>query len=421
MELEAAIYQARQCILRNQKAQARAILNQVLRDYPHHEQAWILSAQVSDRPEQVLYCLNRALKINPASPDARAMIARLQQPPAEPPPVPPVNPSAKTGPLRPLPAPPPATSTAAPSTRPGIPAPLPPPPPAGFLPIPGVHQAPVRPPQPPPPTNASNVLRAVAAHNPTMPERKVSPAKPGFEIPVEKPGGENKLLKWLLVPILIGGCLFSVILSMLIATQYDPWWAATFITAPIYLPLFVVFIINEIRQKAIRYNAKWWLVPLVILGLVIFFLPEYSMDIYDAQFDSWQSKTYGNIIENRDESRYWQRHDKFDEIMDQREPLIYGVFIILFLPALFWTLRGITGGIRLASKKLRGGGWAVVLALAPVILFPAYLAIMALFGDFAYAWGINAKPAKKKCPQCRSWIPWEAVRCQACGQAVVGE
>src|SRR5664280_668057 len=79
MDIEESLSQADLYIRQNQTAQARAILGQILRDNPQNEEAWILSAQVSDKPEQVIYCLRQALGINPAS-RARLLLERLQLP-----------------------------------------------------------------------------------------------------------------------------------------------------------------------------------------------------------------------------------------------------------------------------------------------------------------------------------------------------
>ena len=80
MDIEQALSQAELYIRQNQTSQARIILSEILRDYPLNEEAWILSAQVSDKPEQVLYCLRQAVKINPVSSRARLLLDRLQLP-----------------------------------------------------------------------------------------------------------------------------------------------------------------------------------------------------------------------------------------------------------------------------------------------------------------------------------------------------
>jgi hypothetical protein len=92
MHIEQALSQAELLIRQNQTSQARAILGEILRENPQNEEAWILSAQVSDKPQQVLYCLRQAIKINPASSRAQLLLDRLNLPqtPAVPvtPPVP---------------------------------------------------------------------------------------------------------------------------------------------------------------------------------------------------------------------------------------------------------------------------------------------------------------------------------------------
>ncbi len=80
MDIEQALSQAELFIRQNQTSQARAMLGQILQFDPQNEEAWILSAQVSDKPQQVLYCLRQAVKINPTSSRARLLLDRLQLP-----------------------------------------------------------------------------------------------------------------------------------------------------------------------------------------------------------------------------------------------------------------------------------------------------------------------------------------------------
>ena len=81
MDIKQALSQAEWCIRQNQPSQARTNLGEILLDDPQNEEAWILSAQVSDKPQQVIYCLRQAIKINPASSRARLLLDRLQLPP----------------------------------------------------------------------------------------------------------------------------------------------------------------------------------------------------------------------------------------------------------------------------------------------------------------------------------------------------
>ena len=80
MDIEQALSQADLFIRQNQTSQARTILGQILHDNPQNEEAWILSAQVSDKPEQVIFCLRQAIRINPASSRALLLLERLQLP-----------------------------------------------------------------------------------------------------------------------------------------------------------------------------------------------------------------------------------------------------------------------------------------------------------------------------------------------------
>jgi hypothetical protein len=84
----------------------------------------------------------------------------------------------------------------------------------------------------------------------------------------------------------------------------------------------------------------------------------------------------------------------------------------------YWLMKGVIGGIIFANKKLRGGGWILILLLLPIVLIPMYLLIMGILGEWAYAWGRNTLYSKKKCSECKAWIPREAIRCSHCGQVV---
>ncbi len=80
MDIQVALYRAELFIQNDGKAEARPILAEILRDDPGNEKAWILSAQVSEVPDEVRYCLQRAIEINPNSLQAKILLARLQQP-----------------------------------------------------------------------------------------------------------------------------------------------------------------------------------------------------------------------------------------------------------------------------------------------------------------------------------------------------
>jgi uncharacterized membrane protein len=96
MDIEQALSQAELYIRQNQTSQARMALGEILRENPQNEEAWILSAQVSDKPEQVMYCLRQAIKINPASSRARLLLERLQLPQTPTASLPPSQPAQQT-------------------------------------------------------------------------------------------------------------------------------------------------------------------------------------------------------------------------------------------------------------------------------------------------------------------------------------
>jgi len=52
MDIEQALSQAELNIRQNLTTQARTTLEEILRDNPQNEEAWILSAQVSDKPSR---------------------------------------------------------------------------------------------------------------------------------------------------------------------------------------------------------------------------------------------------------------------------------------------------------------------------------------------------------------------------------
>lgn len=79
MDLQVALYRAELFIQNDGKAEARPILVDILREDPVNEKAWILSAQVSDVPDEIRYCLQKAIEINPNSLQAKVMLARLQK------------------------------------------------------------------------------------------------------------------------------------------------------------------------------------------------------------------------------------------------------------------------------------------------------------------------------------------------------
>lgn len=285
MDIDQAISQVEQYILSNQKSQARALLKDIIRQYPEREEVWLLSAQVSDQPGQVLYCLTKALKINPNSAKIQELVSKAQP-----------------------------------------------------------HIS----------TTSDVVIESFRSIEPKLEIGQTThPDTPGSNPTNSRP----------LSPVQAHASVEQEGTEETIAVELE--------REARILPN------NGRKQKQDRYQAKWWLVIPVILGIVIYFLGLASIKEEFELVGRWVAS------------------------------------IVCYL----WLIRGAVGGIMLANKKLRGGGgW--ILVLLPIVLFAAYLFVMGVFGEFSYAWGKNARYSRKKCPQCRSWIPWDASRCQHCGQTV---
>ena len=88
---------AQQALQRGERIHARKLARSAILQNPRDEQAWLLMARVVHQPEQVIDCLDHALKLNPENRStARALralrrehaqpagIATLQPPPAPP-------------------------------------------------------------------------------------------------------------------------------------------------------------------------------------------------------------------------------------------------------------------------------------------------------------------------------------------------
>ena len=76
---------AQAALQRGERIHARKLARQALLQNPRDEQAWLLMARVVDQPEQVIDCLEQALKINPGNQaTARALRALRRQAEREP-------------------------------------------------------------------------------------------------------------------------------------------------------------------------------------------------------------------------------------------------------------------------------------------------------------------------------------------------
>ncbi len=166
---------------------------------------------------------------------------------------------------------------------------------------------------------------------------------------------------------------------------------------------------------------RWWFVLFVIVGFTLIGVSA-KYDYFYDRFDRWQMKTYGEILEENwhDGSQYKKRMQEFENSASNMnaEVLIAAGKILGGMSLAIWFIDGVVGGFMLAIKKLRGSDWAWLLVLMPVVLFPAYLAMSGLLGEVMYAIGKYSGYVKKKCPQCKGWIPISATRCQHCGQAL---
>jgi len=62
--------------------ESQQLLAQVLRQEPNNEAAWLWMAETVAAPERKRYCIQRASAVNPASEDARRLLAELDGQPA---------------------------------------------------------------------------------------------------------------------------------------------------------------------------------------------------------------------------------------------------------------------------------------------------------------------------------------------------
>jgi ABC-type dipeptide/oligopeptide/nickel transport system permease subunit len=72
--------EARSAIQRGERVHARKILRVMLMENPKDEQAWLMMARVVDTQEQVIDCLERALKINPQNLATQRALEALRHP-----------------------------------------------------------------------------------------------------------------------------------------------------------------------------------------------------------------------------------------------------------------------------------------------------------------------------------------------------
>ena len=84
MDTDKSIKEALRAINNNDKTTARKILSQAIQTEPNNDQAWILFSYVAEKREQSIYCLERALQINPKNLLAKAKLNDVQNTPSDP-------------------------------------------------------------------------------------------------------------------------------------------------------------------------------------------------------------------------------------------------------------------------------------------------------------------------------------------------
>jgi hypothetical protein len=161
----------------------------------------------------------------------------------------------------------------------------------------------------------------------------------------------------------------------------------------------------------------------------------YSEDVTElTSFAQWQQRTYGNVAcetgsETGDRRQQWMAENPAEAQRTFNAKSLYWTFdyykngLPLFASvfAFPWFIRGLIGGLRLASHRLVGKtGMVILTALTiPVGIFFLYLFFMMLLGNFSYAWSQKSKPDMIRCPHCRSYIPRDATVCGHCTRPVI--
>jgi hypothetical protein len=84
MDTNNTIEEASRAINENDLISARKILSQIIQSEPNNDMAWTLFARVAEKQEQSIYCLERAIQINPKNLLARTMMDEIRNPPNEP-------------------------------------------------------------------------------------------------------------------------------------------------------------------------------------------------------------------------------------------------------------------------------------------------------------------------------------------------
>lgn len=379
MELRQSLIQAKQLILAGEKLQARAFLGEIIQHFPDCEEAWILTAYTTNERKLVEYCVNRALQINPSSIQARKIQAALQPRPEQAT----SKPVSSFGETR-------ETVQGQTSDR--------------FL---SHTQTQVT--SSVQETSSSPTIKFVQEDithlysNGIYPQI-TTPAKNSYSgmnpvmASMNRPSYQNDpKLADNPVPVSIQRPMehSQDAYSQPKSTQPSPT------SRPDHSSFHSTGSANSNNQippvKTKKYKTKWWLLLILLASYIIRSIPYYVADYQNHHIQ-----------------------DGYYHAVSLGSSTVFFRQVFLLLLAL-WLCKGIAGGIILAIKRIKGSGWGWLLLLIPIVIIPVYLAFMAVLGEFAFAWGKNALPSKKKCPRCQSWIPYEASLCQFCHQDLTGD
>jgi len=77
MDTNPTLEQAARAVISGNKSQAQVILAELLRREPKNEEAWLYLAELVEKKEYAIDCLERVLRINPSNKTAREKLLRL--------------------------------------------------------------------------------------------------------------------------------------------------------------------------------------------------------------------------------------------------------------------------------------------------------------------------------------------------------
>lgn len=80
-QTQVSLEQARLAKRAGNVVQARTLLSQIIKANPRDEDAWLLLAEVAEKPEHATYCLDQVLKLNPVNMLAVERLHALKTPP----------------------------------------------------------------------------------------------------------------------------------------------------------------------------------------------------------------------------------------------------------------------------------------------------------------------------------------------------